>query len=492
MKKQSVITLILLTLLCSVNFIETSVSKQNESSIYQPELNAGVRPIFAGTDGNATVIRARTSVRGALYQANLYDNVTFWYSYLNGDDSSAPFLFIDDGNGTYNPDGILMQYDDEKTLDKNDGSAYYNFTFNMTSNFVAFRARYGEYEDDFGLYNVITADETEVKSFFWESYYTQLQDINMNLTVYNYNITGYGFRYRDVTDNYDAEFENVTYSLSSALDEITLNVTFPHTFEHSAVVQVEGFIIQKDNMTATDRFFYENHFQTFTVADATPIIDLDVPRYTNNLNVSLYWSASVLDGNVTAFEIDWGDFSGIQSVNISINRYYHAYAAVGEYMINVSAYADFLVANLTVKVLIEQINPIGSVKIITPQGDIITPPNDSSIPEIILEKRQLDFILNGSDSGGSGIERIILTTDEGNSREIQEDGVVTLYFLEYGYIEITITVIDFAGNEFSDSFFIHIVQKELPGDIPVPYPFGITTIVGLLSLAVFMYLKKKK
>ncbi|TFG08945.1 hypothetical protein EU534_02510, partial [Candidatus Heimdallarchaeota archaeon] len=356
MKKQSLITLILLTLLCSVNFIETSVSIDNEPSIYQPQLNAVVRPIFAGTDGNATQIQARTSTRGAIYQANLYNNVTLWYSFLNGDDSSAPFLFIDDGNGTYNPAGILMQFDDVKTFDENDGAGYYNFTFNMTSNFVAFRARYGEYEDDFGLYNVITADETQVESYFWEPYYTQLQDINMNLTIYNYNITGYGFRYRDVTDNYDSEFENVTYSFISALDEITLNVTFPHTFEHSAVIQVEAFIIQRDNMTGTERFFFENHFQKFTVADATPVIELTVPRYTNNLNVSLFWSASVLDSNLTAFEIDWGDLSGVQSINISVHRYYHAYAAVGEYEIVATAYADFLVANLTAKVLIEQIN----------------------------------------------------------------------------------------------------------------------------------------
>ena len=493
MKKQSIMTLILLTLLCSVTFISTSISKENETPINQPELNAGIRPVFAGTDGNATEVYGRTSTRGALYQANLFVNVTFWYSYLGGDNLSAPILYIDDGNGTYDQNGVLMHFDEAKTVLESDGSGYYNFTFNMTSNFFAFRARYGEYEDDYGLYNLISADETEVKSYFWEPYYTQLEDIHMNLTIYNYNITGYGFKYRDVTDHIyeENDFENVTYSLVTSGEETTLNVSFAHSFEKNTVVQVQAFIIQIDNMTLTERIYEENTFRIFTVADATPEIELNVPRYTNNLNVSLSWDAVVLNGNLTAFEIDWGDLSGTQSVNISIHTHYHAYASVGEYEITVTAYADFLVSNKTTKVLIEQINPSGGVTIMLPSGGTLKL-NSTYVPEITVEKKQLDFYLNGSDTGGSGIEKIILSTDEGNSVEVSDEGLVTLHFLEFGYRELTITVIDRAGNEHSESFFINLIQKETPGDVPVPFPFGITTILGLFSLAIFTYLKKKK
>ncbi len=493
MKKQSITTLVLLTLLCSVNFISTSVGKDNENQFYQPELNAGTRPIFAGTDGNATVIYDRhpSILRGALYQADIYANVTLWYSFLGGDNWSAPILFIEDGNGTYNPDGELMQFDEAKTVIESDGSGYYNFTFNMTSNFFAFRARYGEYEDDYGLYNVITADETKIRSYFWEPYYTQLEQISMNLTLYNFNMTGYGFKYRDVTENYNGEFENVTYALVSDGDESTLNVSFSHSFEKDTVVQVEAFILQYDNMTDTNRIFSENHINTFTVADATPEIELDVPRYTNNLNVSLSWKTTVLNGNITAFEIDWGDLTGIQIINVSISKYFHVYAAVGEYEITATAYADFLESNLTTTVLIEQFNPTGTVKILLPNGSIIEP-NSTYIPLIIVEEKQLDFILNGSDSGGSGIQKIILSTDEGNSVEISEDGVVTLHFVELGLRELTITVVDRAGNEHSESFYINLELKELRSDFPVPFPFGITTIIGLFSLAIFTYLRKKK
>ncbi len=494
MKKQSIITLILLTLLCSVSFISTSMSKDIENQTYQPILNATYRPIFAGTDGNATVIydRTPTNTRGALYQANIYANVTIWYKYLNGDNESSPILFIDDGLGTFNPTGELMHFDEAKTvLAPDPGYGYYNFTFTMNTNFVVFRARYGLYEDDFGLYNIITADGTRVRSFFWEPYYTQLEEISMNLTYYNYNIIGYGFKYRDVTENYNGAFENVTFALVTNGDEGTLNASFSHTFEKGTVVQVQAFIIQYDNMTGTGRVFAENYINTFTVADATPVIELSVPRYTNKLNVSLLWSATVLNGNITAFEINWGDLSGIQIVNISVHRYYHVYASVGEYTINATAYADFLVSNLTVKVLIEQIKPLGSVKIVLPNGTTIIP-NPPNIPEIVVEEKQLDFILNANDTGGSGIEMIILSTDEGNSIEISENGQVTMNFLEYGIRDITITVIDRAGNEISESFYINLVMKELPGDIPVPFPFGITTILGLFSVAFLLYLRKKK
>ena len=361
----------------------------------------------------------------------------------------------------------------------------------MTSNFFAFRARYGLYEDDYGLYNLISADGTRVRSFFYESFYTQLEDITMNMTLYNYNITGYGIKYRDVTENYEGEFSNVTYSLDTDGDEGSLNVTFAHSFESGTVVQAQAFILQKDNMTGFSRVYEENHINTFTVADATPVIELNVPRYTNNLNVSLFWNTTVLNGAITAFEIDWGDLSGVQTINISDHNYNHLYSSVGEYEIVATAYADFLVSNLTVKVLIEQINPTYAVKIIKPNGEVIEP-NETDIPLIVVETLKLDFILNGSDSGGSGIQGITLSTDEGNSVEIAEDGIVTIHFVEEGIREITITVIDLAGNEHSGSFFINITLKELSGDVPVPFPFGITTIVGLVSVAIFLYLRKRK
>ncbi|MHA1199501.1 MAG: hypothetical protein ACTSQF_09265, partial [Candidatus Heimdallarchaeaceae archaeon] len=425
-------------------------------------------------------------------QADMYNNVTLWYSFLGGDNESAPILLMDDGKGTYDTDGFLLQHDEAKTVIESDGSAYYNFTFNMTSNFYAFRARYGEFEDDYGLYNVITADETDVRSFFWEPFYTQLEEISMNVTIYNYNITGYGFKYRDVTENYDGEFENVTYSLDSDGDEISLNASFVHSFEKEAKVQVQAFISQYDNTTDSYRFFSENWVNTFTVVDASPIIELEVTEYANYLdNIHLFWNTTVLNDEITAFDIDWGDLSGIESVNISIHNYYHNYSSVGEYEITVTAYANLLSSNLTVNLLIEQITPSGSASIITPEG-IILELNSTYTHVIEVETKQLDFILNGSDSGGSNIERIILSTDEGNSVEIFEDGVVTLHFVEPGLRELTITVIDFAGNEFSESVFIFLELKEPPGDFPVPYPFGITTIIGLFSIAILTYLKKKK
>ena len=122
----------------------------------------------------------------------MINNVTIWYSYAGGDNLSAPILFGDDGLGILDWEiGTLMQYDTEKTQHENDGSAYYNHTFFMTSNFVSFYARYGEYENEYRVPHIITVNPrvltTEIPDI-----YTQLNDIKFNVTMYKYNITGYG------------------------------------------------------------------------------------------------------------------------------------------------------------------------------------------------------------------------------------------------------------------------------------------------------------
>ena len=66
-----------------------------------------------------------------------------------------------------------MNYDAEATLSNGGGvSAWYNYTFNLTSQFVVFRARYGEYEDDLNIPNIITT-EVWLESDFTSEYYTE-------------------------------------------------------------------------------------------------------------------------------------------------------------------------------------------------------------------------------------------------------------------------------------------------------------------------------
>ena len=494
MKKRTFIPLVLLALVFSMSLTTITKSEQNNPQNSLPTLDATIKPIFRGTDGNATLLISQSIElrRGAIYTTEPNKNVTIWYSFAGGDNLSAPILFGDDGVGNLSWNiGILMNYDYERTELESDGSAYYNHTFFIISNFISFIVRYGVYENDFRVPHLITIAPRVISTLI-PDFYTQINDIKYNLTLYNYNITGYGLSYREVTPEHDTDFLNVSVSLVDwSITFLNVSLSFNHSFEVGTEVEVRGFIVQNDNMTLQSRILHENYAHVITIVDTTPELELTGERYSNYLNYSLMYVSSAPHSNVTLVEIDWDDLSGIQSiVNISYDTIYHLYSSVGEYNITVTAYSETLSVTEYVIALIEQIDPTGIVKVLV--GGELKEPSAGERISIEVEIKSATFQVSANDTGGSGVLKISLETDEGNLVTVEGDsGEITLLFLEYGEHDILMTVYDKSGNLYIFTFSVDLIPVETRGDIPVPFPFGLTTLAGLIAL-VAIYSKKKK
>jgi len=493
----------ILVLMCSMSIINPSQSKIEQTSTL-PSFDAVLRPIFAGGDDNTTVVVARNDAvfNGSIIKAdaplysNMTTNVTIWYKFNGGDNESTPLLFGDEG--TTIPDGLswndptLMTYDNESTVEIGfDIYAYYNYTFNLNSSFISFYARYGEYEDDFKIPNIITTG-VWLESYFVQEEYTQFEDIELDLILHDYNITQYGLMYREVEPTHSLPFENVTYSLSEEGVQTNVTAAIAHSFEAGTELEIRAFIVHYDNITLENRVLRENKVRLITLVDGNPELSIDTELFTNSRNIRIDWYAEAINSNITAVEVDWDDGTGVESIsNVSIFVITHEYASSGEYNIFVTAYAGLGESTENITILIENILPTGTIFIIDEEDNLISP-NATETVDIIVEKKELRFNVSGVDeTGGSGVEKLIIETDEGNIIESPVDTEITIPFLEFGFHVITFKVVDFAGNEYSFVVYVNLIQKELPTYAGVPFPFGLITVVGLIAVTL-IYLNKRR
>lgn len=501
-----------IALITSVNFIAadfvdnetTKISKdQDKDLISFPKKAINYRPVFWKTDANTTEIVERYPANntGAVIKADIYANVTIWYTYVGGDNESAPLLFGDDG--TIGPgslswtEGTLMTYDNETTVSKNDGLGYYNYTFNMSSQFVTFRARYGLYEDDIGVPNVITID-IWLNSSLIQDFYTQYDEIDMNIRMRRYNITNYGLVYREViTDpedpDYRTNFQNITvpYVEDGSSIAKVVNATTLDTFPVDTELDVRAFVTHYDNVTLQERVFFENDADIVTIVDGNPQMNITHTRYTNSLNVSVNWEAEAPKLNITTVEIDWDDSTGLDIyADLPKHTAYHLYSETGEYSINVTAYAYGAHISKFATVLIETEVPDGEILLQLANGTMIDP-TSLETTKIESKDKRITFYFNGSDTGGSEIDKFVIETDEGNLFEFLNAATAIIAFLEYGVHDIYFRIYDKSGNIYEIQFQIELTIPPEPTDMPVPYPFGVISFLGLVALA-FIYLRKKR
>ncbi|MBY9000862.1 MAG: hypothetical protein KGD64_08120 [Candidatus Heimdallarchaeota archaeon] len=499
-KNRTFAAMVILALMCSMSIITLTQSKIEQTSTL-PSLDATTRPVFAGgDDDNTTVLVARNDAvfNGSVLRADVptYSNVTFWYTFVGGDNESAPLLFGDDGTNT--PDSLswvnptLMTYDNESSVELGLGvKAYYNYTFNLSSSFVSFYARYGEYESPFKIPNLITTG-VWLESYFVQEQYTQYEDIEMDIILHDYNISQYGLMYREVESTHSLPFENVTYSLTDEGAQRNVTAAIGNSFDAGTQLEIRSFIVHYDNITSEYRTLTENKVRLVTLVDGNPELTLESERYTNSRDVTIYWEAEAINSNISAVEVDWDDGSGIESANISIPIIIHSYASSGEYNINVTAFSFTGLGSVTdnFTVLIETIAPTGIIQLLNEDGEYIVL-NETETFDIVVEKKELQFNVSGTDTGGSGVAKLVIETDEGNIIESPIDAIITIPFLEYGFHFIIFKVYDAAGNEYSFEVYIKMIEKELPTYAGVPFPFGLVTIAGLISIAL-IYLKKRK
>jgi hypothetical protein len=503
-EKRQLSPLFILIILLSVSLLSLSFNGKSIQQTTLPKLNPAYRPVFQYADENATEIypRNETVNWGAVIEADLYDNVSIWYSYYHGDNESLVRLFGDDG---YPSNDILswlateptfMTYDNETTVNEGAGVlAYYNYTFNLSSEFILFRAKLGEYEDDIGVPNMITTG-VRLSSWFNQEFYTQYDPIDMDISILDYNITSYGLMYRDISEGYSETFKNVTVALTQNGTSDIVSTSITHSYEPDTKLDIRAFMVHFDNITKEYRVLIENQAHVITIVDGDPELEVTSVKYTNSLNVSIRWNAELIKANFTSFDIDWDDATGIETYipptvsNISRQTLYHLYTSPGEYDISVTAIAFSASKTEIVKVIIDQASPTGEIMIKMTNGTYVEP---DLLDPIVLSatSKQVTFLVSGVDEGGSGIDEISVESDEGNKVGRADDGELTLSFLEYRIYSVDFKIIDKAGNEYSITIFIELIEPDEPNWVPVPFPFGLVTILGLISLAV-IYTKRKR
>jgi len=446
------------------------------------------RPVFeglsAGSNGTIIVERDTANHQGAIIKANIGDNITILYSYKGGTNTTLPKIFGDDGNSGNNlswTEPLTMIYDKERTELEGGTTAYYNYTLHVNSDFIVFIVRLGNYEDPFMIPNIITTG-VRIESAFLEDFYTQFDQISMNVTMYNYNISTFGLMYRKVTPEYDEPFKNVTVALTEEGTVGVHNISFANQFAPGAELEVRAFIQQFDNQTKEYRYLHENKAHIITIIDGRPTINLNAKEFTNKLNVSISWNATAPKANITAIEIDWGDESVLEQINnVSITQASHVYSAAGKYNITLIAHAGAAIANKTVSILIDQTAPTGNIMV----------KNNETI--VTNGMKEVTFVVTASDNeDGSGLEKIVLSTDEGNIYEYKpEKNEITLTFLDFGAHTVNLTVYDKAGNTYTTSTTFILDAPEIPKDSPVPFPFGLITIVSLVTIAIILRKARK-
>ncbi len=500
MKKQFILSLMILTIICGMSIFSLNSIAIEEPTISNPTLMQ-LRPFFNYGDENTTVLRSRDNnqYQGAIVEAEEDQNVTIWYGYSGGTNTSAPYIFGDDG--TYEneslswDEGKLLTYDNETTVETGGGVyAYYNYSFVMESEFLVVYGRYGEYEDVMGvpdgIPNLITTG-VWIESEFKQETYTQFDLIDMNITAHYYNLTSYGLMYREVLPDHSGEFQNVTVIQDRVGDYANLTASFSHSYGADTQIEVRAFIQHFDNMTQEYRYLYENKAHMITLVDGTPEVDVTTSRYTNSYNVSLSWSASATNANITSVDIDWDDLSSIETIiNMSQFTVYHLYSSLGEYNISLTINASDATVNANTLVLIEQDDPTGTI-FIKGSDDSLLDPDVLNVTSIETGVRELTFVIESSDTGGSGVEKMVVLTDEGNSAAVFDEEEITIQFLEYGVHEITFRVYDNAGNIYEKAFFVELIKPEDPSGSPIPFPFGVLSIFGLVAIAL-LYKKMRR
>jgi len=494
-----ILVILLSVSLFSLNFNGKSIQETN-----LPSLSTTYRPVFQYADENATEIfpRNETANWGAVIEADLYQNVTIWYNYYQGDNISLVRLFGDDGNSSNDilswleTEPTFMTYDNETTVEDGAGIyAYYNYTFNLSSEFILFRAKLGEHEDELKVPNMITTG-VRIRSWFNQEFYTQYDPIDMDISLLNYNITSYGLMYRDISEGYSETFKNVTVALTQNGTSDIVTTSFSHSYEPDTRLDVRAFIVHFDNITKEYRVLVENQAHIITIVDGNPELKVTSLSYTNSLNVSIKWEAELPKANFTSFDIDWNDGTGIETYipptvsNISRHTLYHLYTSPGKYNISVTANAYSASSTKIAKVLIDQTSPTGIIKIKMINGTYVDPDLSNPLP-LSDTSKQVTFLVSGIDTGGSGIDQISIESDEGNKVARADNGELTLSFLEYRIYSIDLEILDKAGNEYSLTIFIELLKPGEPSWVPVPFPFGFVTILGLFTLAV-IYLKRKR
>lgn len=431
---------------------------------------------------NSLQIRERNETLGlgAIYRANLNENVTITYRVVNGLNTSDVRFFADvPGNYSLTNITETLQFTYDETVYENITLPYsgvelinasiaiYTLEFNMSTSIIPFYAYADTNTEDFenSPMNLLTTQQ------YWsvaaeESFYIQDEEIIINLVANDTNSNDtYGIKYQ--IDNGDYEYLNFTETTEVGNNETgTINLG---TFEPGSTIRYESIAYVNDTKFAYVNGTYLSEireiaridYQIVEIGDGTPEINVELFSdhedslrvdnvfYSQNKTIFFNFSATVPKGNISSliFSIDKDNHTIELTVNASISGETMNYTAdfiTGKTNITLIAITNKgLFANETFTIVIDQTKPILSLDL-----------SSSLSSTIITTNGEVEFVFTFDDLN-AGIKLAVIDFGDGISFEVTSlESIEHTYvgFIGTHFFEVVLTVIDWAGNEDFDTY----------------------------------------
>ncbi|MCE7735909.1 MAG: hypothetical protein GPJ54_13595 [Candidatus Heimdallarchaeota archaeon] len=510
----------------TLNYLNTESDESISLSQIDTLNGAFSRPILVSVSNtttgsveiSATRERNDTLGEGAIHEVGIYDNVTVQYKVVNGNENTTVRLYLDVPASNYTlslagnvNESIVMDWVSAETELVNITLPYdlsneiqfvnvsiYKAEFNMTEDYITyFAAVYDTVSNTVAdasreslnaPFNFITT------SNYWvteseDEFYIQEEEVLINLVANNSKgVDRYGIAYRT---NSFGDYTNINFTDSAATDYTqTINLG---EFSIGTTLEWKSYAYVTDAVDSKVRYIERVDFKSVKIEDGTPSItsslssndtrsiQVDETFYSIESKVNFTLNASVVKGVITDFNLTLGDESIpiVATGNVSTSgetfNLVHDFVNEGIYDVVLTAITDKdIQINNTYTVVIDATLPTVTLD---------QPGND---PNIDTTSGRVTFTFNYTDAL-SGVRLAIL--DLGDDTSIQVNG---LDELSYRYIEldrlyiVTLTIIDFAGNEISSTISISLNKEEIEDTTAPVIEFWLFLITVIVLIAAYV------
>lgn len=511
-----------------------TAAHQLTPSQFDPDTDLS-RPIFDHITGaDVEIIRERNDTLGfgAIIRAEVNQNITIFYTLVNGNNETDLRLYADvpNQNLTTSRAGFTNQslalthiendfeinytipYDKTIPVIANASIATYSVSINVTTNYITFIVAVidGDAEDVGNApVNLITSTNgTEVQSY-WSSmseddFYIQDEEIVIQFVAYNATINAilntttnttvndtYGLRYTTIA-NFDWVLKNFTDPLTADIYNTSINIgVFP--IDNELMWRSIAYVY--DEILNETRQIEKIESQIVEIGDGSPILLASVKSdfkneiftngtlYTFSENITTVLNATVPKGNITNFEIFLNGVSdrNVTAVgNVSTNGESFNFTnllTVNE-IFNITIQATTnkdLKSNLQFRIVIDTFLPIISLFSL-----------ENGEQSITTKTGQVTFKFEFSDLT-AGVRVAFLDLGDGFSVEVTDLGEYTYIYhvLDVSY-DVTLTVWDWSSNEQTKSFTITLESESLNPNPPYA-EFYLFVFLIIAAIAAYIF-----
>lgn len=460
----------------------------------------------------ATRERNDTLGEGAIHETEIYQNVTVQYKVVNGDENTTVSLYLDVPASNYTlslagneNESIVMDWVSAETEFINVtlpyesdpfnevpfvNVSYYEAEFNMTEDYITYFAAITDInrESLVAPFNFVTTSNywtTESK----DEFYIQDEDVEINLVANNSKnaVDVYGIAYR-TTSFGDYTFINFTDTGTDFVSTINLG-----EFTTGTTLEWKSYAYVTDTVDSKVRYVERLDYKSVIMEDGTPSLtsslSVDDKRalqinntfYSIPSSVNITVNASVVKGVISEFNFTLGDAQStvVATGNVSTSggllNFTHDFVNEGTYDVVLMAITDKdIQINDTYTVVIDQTLP--SVTLNQPEGKI----------EFDSTSGRVTFTFNYSDSI-SGVRFAILNFGDNSSVQVNELDEITHRYLELDrFYTVTLTIIDYAGNEIASTISLKINAEDIGNTSAPTSEFWLLLIAIVVLIALYV------